>query len=101
MAEVITGTQANPAYGMYWWLKRPVSPALAQSIRQIQRHIMDIIEADWIPDDFVMAAGAYEQRLYVIPSKELVVARNGPTTAGGRFKDTAFLSRLLRGIIVT
>jgi hypothetical protein len=32
-----------------------------------------------------------------MPSLHLVVARNGPTSAGGRFEDVEFLSRTLRG----
>lgn len=41
-----------------------------------------------------MAAGAFGQRLYVIPSRGLTVVRNSP---GGndQFTDTPFLDRLL------
>jgi hypothetical protein len=48
-----------------------------------------------------MAAGAYEQALYVMPSLKLVVLRNGPQYTqfdrGLLYDDIEFLSRLLRG----
>ncbi|MFY7917221.1 MAG: serine hydrolase domain-containing protein, partial [Rubrivivax sp.] len=93
--QVLQGTGPNPAYGFYWWLNKEVPDALANSAPQFERHILALTEASFLPDDFIMAAGAYEQRLYVIPSLQLVVARNGPRSAGGRFDDVAFLSRLL------
>ena len=95
--EVFRGTSANPAYGFYWWLKEPISESLVDEILQIERHIWAIIQAPWVPDDFVMAAGAYEQRLYVIPSRGVVVVRNGPKSAAGQFLDIYFLLLLLGG----
>lgn len=97
--QVLTGNPAHPAYGFYWWLKRPVPADLAATIdannsEQYTRQIKPIIDDPRIPEDFVMAAGAYGQRLYVIRSRGLVVVRNGPT---GRtdFSDVEFLGRLL------
>jgi hypothetical protein len=49
-----------------------------------------------VPDDSVMAVGAYDQRLYVIPSLGLTVVRNGPVGATA-FEDVPFLDRLLGG----
>lgn len=95
LEQVMGGTTANPAYGLYWWLNRDVPDELSQSAPQFERHILALTRAPFLPDDFTMAAGAYEQRLYVIPSLQLVVARNGPRSAGGRFDDIEFLSRLL------
>jgi hypothetical protein len=43
-----------------------------------------------------MAAGAFDQRLYIIPSLGLTVVRNGPTNTDS-FDDMAFLTRLLGG----
>jgi hypothetical protein len=42
-----------------------------------------------------MAAGAGKQRLYVIPSRELVVVRLGPLLGGREFRDAEFLAQLL------
>jgi len=96
ITTLLTGTTVNPGYAFYWWLKKPVPAALAAS-PQFERHIKELVEATFVPEDFAMAAGAYEQRLYVIPSLRLVIARNGPRSASGRFADVEFLSRLLRG----
>lgn len=49
----------------------------------------------WMPRDLVMAAGAGKQRLYVIPSLELVVVRMGPLIGGRSFEDVDFLQALL------
>jgi CubicO group peptidase (beta-lactamase class C family) len=98
--KVFQGNPSHPAYGFYWWLKNEVSPELAAIIDannndQFTRQIAPLINDPIIPDDFLMAAGAYEQRLYVIPSLDLFVLRNGPTSAAGRFVDTEFLNLLL------
>lgn len=52
--------------------------------------------AEWLPRDLVMAAGAGKQRLYLIPSQELVIVRMGPVRGGRAFKDDEFLAALLR-----
>ena len=97
--QAFMGNAAHPAYGFYWWLKRPVSPALAATIdtnnkNQFTRQIKPIIDDPRIPDDIVMAAGAFDQRLYVIPSRGLTVVRNGPVD-NNAFEDLQFLGRLL------
>ena len=97
--QAFIGNTAHPAYGFYWWLKRPVSAALATTIdtnnkNQFTRQIKPIIDDPRIPDDIVMAAGAFDQRLYVIPSRGLTVVRNGPVN-NDAFDDVQFLGRLL------
>jgi len=97
--QLFMGNAAHPAYGFYWWLKRPVPTALAATIdannnNQFSRQIKPIIEDARIPDDIVMAAGAYGQRLYVIPSRGLTVVRNGPAGTSA-FDDVQLLGRLL------
>jgi CubicO group peptidase (beta-lactamase class C family) len=99
--QVFTGNPAHPAYGFYWWLKKPVPTALAATIdannkRQYSQQIKPIVDQPMIPDDFVMAKGAYGQQLYVIPSLELTVVRNGPAERN-TFADVEFLTRLLTG----
>ncbi|MDA1049369.1 MAG: hypothetical protein O3C40_02675 [Planctomycetota bacterium] len=48
----------------------------------------------WLPNDLVAACGAGKQRLYVIPSRKLVVVRQGGLSQG--FSDIEFLSLLLQ-----
>ena len=62
--------------------------------RQYSREIKPIVDDPLVPGDFVMAAGAYDQRLYDIPSLGLTVVRNGPTGSNA-FEDVPFLDRLL------
>ena len=99
--QVFAGNPAHPAYGFYWWLKEPVPAALARTIdannkNQFSLQIKPIIDLAPVPDDFVMAAGAYGQRLYVIPSLGLTVVRNGPAQRN-TYADEEFLGRLLAG----
>lgn len=43
-----------------------------------------------------MAADAGQQRLYLIPSPELVIRRMGPVRGGRAFADVEFLAALRR-----
>ena len=67
-AECFTGEEANPRYGLCWWLAPPGAPP-----------------------DAVYASGSGGQALYIVPSARLVAARFG---GGGSFKHDAFLKRL-------
>jgi CubicO group peptidase (beta-lactamase class C family) len=95
LAACFQGTAQNPAYGLTWWLKRPVSTEFRHSIPILSREWGDVANAEWLPNDLVAACGAGKQRLYVIPSLKLVVVRQGGLSQG--FNDTEFLSLLLRG----
>lgn len=98
LAECFVGTPQNPAYGLSWWLREPVSAGLIQSIPLLRGEAGGIVTSTYLPDDLVMAAGAGKQRLYVIPSLKLVAVRQGPLqTTDAQYADVEFLSRLLRG----
>ncbi|WP_439540133.1 serine hydrolase domain-containing protein [Sphingomonas sp.] len=95
-AELFKGSGANPAYGLTWWLPRP-SPAMDPVTRST-----DItVHAAELPADLVVAAGAGDQRLYVIPSRRLTIVRQArldlTALAAGRksgWSDSYFLSLL-------
>jgi len=93
-AILFTGHKANPAYGMGFWLNRPPPVPRLQPITDLQL----AIDGDQLypggPRDLVAAIGSEKQRLYMIPSLDLVVVRFGQETA---FSDGDFLSRLLTG----
>jgi CubicO group peptidase (beta-lactamase class C family) len=56
--------ELNPGYGYLWWLAgRPGA------------------------DDLVAALGARDQKLYVCPSRDFVVVRQGGEVAGARFDE--------------
>ncbi len=97
LAECLQGTRQNPAYGLTWWLRKPVPDSIISRVPILQRHMGDIVKSDWLPEDLFMAAGAGKQRLYVIPSLKMVIVRQGDLRASRTFSDAQFLDRLLRG----
>jgi CubicO group peptidase (beta-lactamase class C family) len=68
-AECFAGSQANPRYGLGWWLGAAGAPA-----------------------DLFYASGAGGQALYAMPSLETIVVRFGKSNS---YKHEAFLKRLL------
>lgn len=97
LAELFKGSEANPAYGLTWWLPRasPASDPITRST-DITQH------AGTLPADMVVAAGAGDQRLYVIPSRQLTIVRQAKldimALAAGRksgWSDAHFVGLLL------
>ena len=92
------GSGANRAFSLGWWNNRA-----APGGREFD--IEDMLERDWqrqswrgtcicrdAPDDLVACLGSGYQRLFVIPSMDLVVVRQGEF---GKFSDGQFLRLLL------
>ena len=88
------GHAANPAYGLGFWLNAPPPAHTRQSIRDLE----PAMDGDQLypggPRDLFAAIGTGKQRLYVIPSRQLVIVRFGYEAP---FSDGDFLSRLLTG----
>ncbi len=89
------GTSANPAFGMAFWNNRTLAR---------EADVEDLLDRKWpqqdwsgvglsrvAPRDLVASIGSGYQRLYVIPSRELVIVRFGNFT---RFPEGEFF-RLL------
>ncbi len=92
--ELIKGSEANPAYGLTFWLNRQgKDPRGRPNTRNVMTEISDNGLIDGL-DDLYMAAGAGNQRLYIIPSLDMVVVRQGKF---GSWDDREFLSRLILG----
>ena len=93
------GSDASPAYGLSWWLARPVAPSAARSIPQLRSAGLERPN-DVFPQDLVLAAGAGKQRLYVSRAERLVVVRQAAgirdALEGARagFDDVEFWRRL-------
>jgi CubicO group peptidase (beta-lactamase class C family) len=95
--QLFEGSSANPAYGLTWWLPRPTSA------KDMVTRSTDITNpAANLPADMVVAAGAGDQRLYVIPSAKLTIVRQAKLdlaalAAGERsaWSDAKFLGLLL------
>lgn len=98
--ECFHGTSANPAFGMGLWLNHDASRLSAR-----EPDIEDELEKKWqrqewggvcickaAPSDMIAAVGSGYQRLYVIPSLDLVIVRQGENA---KFSDSTFLRILL------
>ncbi len=87
--ELVIGSKANPAYGITFWLNyEGKSPTGMPTAMRVETNNGEAVK------DLYMAAGAGNQRLYIIPSKDLVIVRQA---SFGQFDDRQFLGRLLFG----
>ncbi|NBB85637.1 MAG: serine hydrolase [Bacteroidetes bacterium] len=91
---LLQAPDAAPAYGLTFWLNPPVPPN--HSFLDFSPVAFDgtegFIYADG-PNDILMAAGLFNQRLYVVPSRDMVVVRFG--RADPSWNDAEFLARVL------
>jgi hypothetical protein len=74
----------NPLYGCLWWLLGRRTDAAAPA---------------GVPADLVAALGANDQKIYVCPSLQLVVVRQGPAADAGGETRTAFDDELLARLV--
>jgi CubicO group peptidase (beta-lactamase class C family) len=91
LKELLTGSKANPRYGMTFWLNIKGGVGAGDDAARAST----TPTADSIPiEDLFMAAGAGKQRLYVVPSLKLTVVRFGESL-GRQYRDDVFLNRLI------
>lgn len=87
--ELTVGSKANPAYGITFWLnENGIGPSGGERLSisgDIGKKLSD-------SSKIYMAAGAGNQRLYIIPSKDMAVVRFG---AFGDYDDREFIGKLL------
>jgi CubicO group peptidase (beta-lactamase class C family) len=72
--EAVTPSPANGAYGLLWWLNAGGSYVLP-TVEGEDEGSGPLVPAG--PEDLYLMAGNMEQRLYVIPSRDLVIVRMG------------------------
>ena len=89
LQALLQPSRTNPAYGRLWWLNGGDYAVRVQG----QRTEGPLIPA--APADLVGAYGAFDRRLYVVPSRRLVVVRTGAAVADPDF-DQALWLRLMR-----
>jgi CubicO group peptidase (beta-lactamase class C family) len=105
LAANFQGTAANPAYGLGWWLNRPMPDAQRAAIPQLVGATDVRPDDPNLPRDLFLAAGAGQQRLYVSRAERLVVVRQAGNIAaalrgggwrerGPRWSDRAFWAAL-------
>ena len=92
--QVMAGSPVNPSYGLTFWLNREAPGAREVDIEKM----LDLpwSRASWTnicicrdaPPDMVVALGSGYQRLFVIPSMNAVIVRQG---SDAKFSDAKFL----------
>lgn len=80
-----TSQSINQAYGYMWWLNGKLSYRLPQT--QIEFPGVLIPNA---PNDMYCALGRDDQKIYVVPSKELVIIRMGESAEETNFALSSF-----------
>ena len=93
LAQCFVPSHANPGYGMSWWLLRPgLIPPAPRSNVEVDAAMSGRYGT------IRMAAGAGDQRLYIIPGLDLIVARQATfqgMLTSARWSDAEFLRALL------
>ncbi len=101
VAELTKGSELNPAFGLGFWSNTllPAGMFGAEITDGLDAHRKRRADGrtitDNAPEDLVMAGGAGQQRLYIIPSLELVIVRQAE---GNDFNDNDFFGLLLLGL---
>lgn len=75
-----TSQSLNQAYGYMWWLNGKSSYRVPQSQIQIPGALIPSA-----PSDMYCALGKNDQKIYVVPSKKLVIIRMGDAADGSNF----------------
>ena len=86
-------TPTNPAYGRLWWLNGGDHTFIAGA--GAPRREGSLIHA--APADLVAALGAHDRKLFVVPSRQLIVVRTGQATPARDFNQQLWL-RLSKGL---
>ncbi len=84
-----TSQNINLGYGYLWWLNGKTSYRLPTLQTQFQGSIIPAA-----PDDMFMALGKNDQKIYVIPSKKMVIIRMGDAADGSNFALSGFDNEL-------
>jgi CubicO group peptidase (beta-lactamase class C family) len=86
-----TGSAVNPHYGLGLWLYYDLAPQVEIFTTLI--NAPQGIVAGSAPPQIIVAAGLHNQRLFVIPSRQMVVVRFGQRNA--LYRDVELLRRVL------
>src|SRR2546430_3207784 len=98
LREAFIGSQANPSYGLTFWLNQQAPGAPEQDLERMldlpwqAAQWTDVCICKDAPPDMVVALGSHYQRLFIIPSLRAIIVRQG---SGGNFSDAQFLRLVL------
>jgi CubicO group peptidase (beta-lactamase class C family) len=98
LSQAFSGSEANPSYGLTLWLNRQAPNA--REIDYEKELDLKWQRARWLgicfcraaPPDMVVALGSNYERLFVIPSLDALIVRQGMSP---KFSDALFLRLLL------
>lgn len=97
LREAFTGSSANPSYGLTFWLNqnsgREIDIEKELDLSWERARWIDISICRAAPNDMVVALGSNQQRLYLIPSINALIVRQGRES---KFSDGKFLRLVLR-----
>jgi hypothetical protein len=98
LREAFIGSQANPAYGLTFWLNQQAPNGREADMERM----IDLPwqNAEWqevcickeAPRDMAVALGSHYERLFVMPSLKAIIVRQG---SGENFSDAQFLRLVL------
>ena len=103
LQQAFTGSNANPSYGLTFWFRIANRPAFFRAEIDIEKEL-DLPwqqQAHWdhicvcraAPSDMIVALGSdRKQRLFIIPSMDAVIVRQGQDA---KFSDAYFLRLVL------
>ena len=98
LREAFAGSQANPSYGLAFWLNQHAPIGREADFERMldlpwqSPQWTDVCICKDAPADMVVALGSGYQRLFVIPSLKAVIVRQG---SNAKFSDAHFLRLVL------
>ena len=94
LREAFSGSQANPSYGLTFWLNQEASSGKEADMERMldlpwqSAQWADVCICKDAPADMVAALGSGYQRLFIIPSLSATIVRQG---SNAKFSDAHFL----------
>ncbi len=98
LRQALAGSNANPSYGLAFWLNRQAPNAREIDIEKEldlpwqRAHWGNVCICRAAPSDMIVALGSNYQRLFVIPSINALIVRQG---SNAKFSDAHFLRLVL------
>ncbi len=96
LRQAFVGSSANPSYGLSFWLNRPSGREIdiekELDLKWERARWIDISICKAAPADTIVALGSGYQRLFIIPSMNAVIVRQG---RDAKFSDAHFLRLVL------